>query len=132
MHHVDSLPSKNVSELDYYQRKRILKKATAPLNEYLIQNSTSIFKDMMVTVAKEYVQTMKKSGILREMRNPDNDFHFIKLKLPIKRKSVEVPYLGTVEVPKNSYDGSRNRLLDSHWYKIPEVVEVAKIMASKA
>ena len=75
---------------------------------------------------------MKKITVLREMADPLNDMKFISIKLPIKRETKTHPYRGVIEIPKHDYQRDRKALAESHWYRINEVVQVSKIMASKS
>jgi hypothetical protein len=64
----------------------------------------------MDQTVKEYGRTMKKTLLLRDMADPENDWRFIKLRLPIKREVKIIPYLGVAEIPDHEYQNDRRRL----------------------
>lgn len=131
MNYVDEIPGSSVSQLRKETKTKILKSAVATNKDYESEKYVDVFKTLMAVVDEEYVRAMKSCVVLRKMQNPENDNSFELMRLPVKRSTKEVPYFGTISIPDHQYSKTRKRILERHWYRIPEVVQVNKIMSSK-
>jgi hypothetical protein len=91
MNYVDAIPVTLVSQMQKETQTQILQKTVKPFAGFNVEKNMPVFKRLMEVVVEDYVRTMKKCIVLREMENPEHDQHFEEAKVPIKRTEKVVP-----------------------------------------
>ena len=129
--YIDAISGGKISQMRDLLKNHIIRKAVATNKSFENEKYVPMLKNLMAVAEEEYARAMKKCIVLLKMQNPKYDEEFLQKKIKVRRETKVVPEIGTVAIPQHPFSKNRRKLEENHWYRIPEAVQVNKILSAK-